>query len=116
MTHGPKTCDEAGKRAQVETERVRALAETMALDRHVAPKREESKKLRITKVGVTVRIGRNYDFQTVAYEQFEEAELDLTDDRDEVVAEMRDRAFRDVISATNKAYDKLKALKDAEIK
>lgn len=36
MTHDPKTCDEAGKRAQAEMERVRALAETMALDRLVA--------------------------------------------------------------------------------
>ena len=36
MTHDPKTCDKAGKRTQAEMERVRALAETMALDRLVA--------------------------------------------------------------------------------
>lgn len=64
----------------------------------------------ITKIAVTVRIGRAYDFQTAVYEQMEEAELDLTDDRDQVIAEMRDRAFREVMDASNKAFEKLRGL------
>ena len=66
--------------------------------------------MRTNKVSVTVRIGRAYDYQTAVYEQMEEAELDLTDDRDQVMAEMRDRAFREVMDATNKAHAKLKSL------
>ncbi len=65
--------------------------------------------MQTTKVGVTVRISRNYDRQVVTYEQMEEASLDQGDDRDKVVEEMRDRAFKEVTAASNKALDMLVA-------